>query len=252
MLKNKISLVTGGGSGIGFQIAKRFLEEGSDVILLDYKPQSLTAAAAKLKDLGKEPSITTYTCDVSCGNEVKNTAEEIKGSVGRVDVLVNSAGITDDAFMNKMSLEQWDRVMSINLRGPFLMSKELSSIMSSEQKENKDSGSIINISSIVGKVGNLGQSNYSASKGGLVSLTKTTAKEFAKYNIRCNAVLPGFIQTPMLDSVPDKVKNQIRAQIPLQQLGTPQDISNTCVFLASSQSSYITGTTIEVTGGLFC
>lgn len=250
LLKNTVSLITGAGRGIGYEVAKRFALEGSSVILVDYD-QSLGESAKRLKaDLPKNMGVHHYFCDVGCENQVKQLQMKIKEELGCLDILINAAGITDDAFMTKMNVQQWDRVMAVNLRGPFLLSKEFSSLL--ERGDSSNRTSIVNISSIVGKVGNLGQANYSASKGGLISLTKTTAKEFAKYNIRCNAVMPGFIQTPMLDSVPEKVKKAIRQQIPLQQLGTPSDISNACVFLASNQANYITGTTIEVTGGLFC
>lgn len=187
-----------------------------------------------------------HTVDVSKNESVLGLVSRIKQECPIPDVLVNCAGITRDAFMIKMSEEMFDDVIRVNLKGTFLMTQAISRLMIESKVET---GSIVNISSVSGKIGNIGQCNYSASKAGVESFTKTIAKELAKYNIRCNAVMPGFIDTPMANKVPGKILDQVIKEIPMQRLGKPEEIADVCAFLASQRSSYVTGGIIQVSGG---
>ncbi|CAL1277215.1 unnamed protein product [Larinioides sclopetarius] len=187
-----------------------------------------------------------HAVDVTKNDSVLGLVSRIKQECPIPDVLVNCAGITRDAFMLKMSEEMFDDVIRVNLKGTFLMTQAISRLMIESKVET---GSIVNISSVSGKIGNIGQCNYSASKAGVESFTKTVAKELAKYNIRCNAVMPGFIDTPMANKVPEKILEQVRKEIPMQRLGKPEEIADVCAFLASQRSSYVTGGIIQVSGG---
>ncbi|XP_072015902.1 estradiol 17-beta-dehydrogenase 8-like [Amphiura filiformis] len=249
-LAGKVALVTGGGSGIGRAVCQLFAKHGAKVAVVDVNPKSAEETAQSLAQITNDTgSHSSYAVDISNHGAVVDLVKNI-GEVYKAvpDVLVNSAGITNDDFMLKMEESKFDNVIAVNLKGTFLMTQAVSQAMTQAQTQN---GAIVNIASIVGKVGNLGQCNYSASKAGVEGFTRTVAKELAKFGIRCNVVLPGFIATPMTAAVPDKVIEKFQGIIPLGRLGEPEDIADVCLFLASDQSSYITGASIEVTGGLY-
>ncbi|GBL80453.1 Estradiol 17-beta-dehydrogenase 8 [Araneus ventricosus] len=241
LLNGRVAIVTGGGSGIGRAVCKVFAKEGATVIAADLNEASVKETIQDIS--GKH---FAHTVDVSKNDSVLELVSRIKQECPIPDVLVNCAGIIRDAFMLKMSEEMFDDVIRVNLKGTFLMTQAISRLMIESKVET---GSIVNISSVSGKIGNIGQCNYSASKAGVESFTKTVAKELAKYNIRCNAVMPGFIDTPMANKVPEKILEQVRKEIPMQRLGKPEEIADVCAFLASQRSSYVTGGIIQVSGG---
>jgi len=245
LLLGRVALITGGGSGIGRAVTSIFAKEGAIVIAADINED---AARETLQCLPDPKKHFIANVDVSSSESVKNLLSKIKEECPPPEVLVNCAGITRDCVMLNMTESMFDDVMKVNLKGTFLMTQTISKLMIESKIEN---GSIINISSVSGKIGNFGQCNYAASKAGVESFTKTVARELASYNIRCNAVMPGFIDTPMVQTVPDKVIDKIKKEIPLKHLGTPEEIADACVFLASRRSSYITGSVIQVSGGLF-
>lgn len=222
-----------------------FASEGATVIGADMNEKGMEETLAMIKDTGDHQS---YQCDVSSSASVNNLLDKIKEKYSSApQVAVNSAGITRDRTMMKLTEEDFDKVVNVNLKGTWLLNKAVGKAMLT----NKVQGSIVNISSLVGKTGNIGQTNYAASKAGVIGITKSMAKEMGKFNIRVNAVLPGFIETPMTETVPENLMQMTKLLIPLGRLGNPEEIANTCAFLASDKSSYITGATIEVTGGLF-
>lgn len=242
--KEKVVFITGAADGIGRRIAERFSECQADTFLMDIKPT--------VEDLAKELSSRyntrcfSYIGDVS---KEENCIEAIKKAVenlGRIDILVNNAGITRDNLAIKMSDEDFTKVIDVNLKGPFYLSKHAFIHMSKQRW-----GRIINISSIVGLAGQAGQANYASSKAGLIGLTKSLAREFAKRNITVNAVAPGFIQTAMTEKLDEKIKQELIKQIPLERFGTPDDVCEVVLFLASEGASYITGQVISVNGGLY-
>ncbi|XP_039252963.2 3-oxoacyl-[acyl-carrier-protein] reductase FabG-like [Styela clava] len=247
-LAGKVALVTGGGSGIGKAVCKVFANEGASVAVLDVNGDSILKTAESLsRNHGN--THCAIPLDVTSQDQVKNsikTAEETLGKKG--DVLVNSAGIIRDNLLLKLTESQFDDVLNVNLKGTFLLAQEFA--RSLVEGDHKKPGSIINLSSIVGKTGNIGQTNYAASKAGVIGLTKTIALEFGKYNVRCNAVLPGFILTPMTEGIPDLIIEKLEGSIPLKRRGNPEEVANVCLFLASNESSYVTGTCLEVAGGL--
>lgn len=241
-LKDKIAIVTGGSRGIGKAIAEKFLSEGAKVIITDIIDEG-EKFVSEAKSKGLELSF--YKCDVSDFKEVEKTIEEIYKTFGKIDILVNNAGITKDKIILMMSEEEFDKVINVNLKGTFNFTKCVLKYMSKAKY-----GKIINISSIIGLMGNAGQSNYAASKAGIIGLTKSVAKEFGKRNICVNAVAPGFIKTPMTEQLPDNVKEEYFKVIPLGRFGEVEDVANLVLFLASDESSYITGQVIQVDGGL--
>ncbi len=242
-LKDQIALITGSARGIGKEIALKFAQEGATVIISDISQEACLATAEELKKQGY--SADAVACNVTNGQAVQEMVDKILDNHNRIDILVNNAGITKDNLLIRMSEEEWDAVLNVNLKGAFICTK---AVVRSMMKARK--GKIINIASIVGVIGNAGQANYSASKAGLIGLTKTTAKEFASRGVTANAVAPGFIQTAMTDKLTDQVKEELAAAIPLKKLGSPADIANACLFLASSDADYITGQTILVDGGM--
>jgi len=242
-LKDQIALITGSARGIGKEIALKFAQEGATVIISDISQEACLATAEELKKQGY--SADAVACNVTNGQAVQEMVDKILDNHKRIDILVNNAGITKDNLLIRMSEEEWDAVLNVNLKGAFICTK---AVVRSMMKARK--GKIINIASIVGVIGNAGQANYSASKAGLIGLTKTTAKEFASRGVTANAVAPGFIQTAMTDKLTDQVKEELAAAIPLKKLGSPADIANACLFLASSDADYITGQTILVDGGM--
>ncbi|MBR1870499.1 MAG: 3-oxoacyl-[Kiritimatiellae bacterium] len=244
-LEGKVAIVTGAARGIGQAIAKAFAEEGADVALMDLDAGWLAETATAVESAGRRA--LKIAVDVADGAQVAAAVGEVQKAFGKIDVMVNNAGITRDGLLVRMSDEDWDAVLNVNLKGTFLFTREVSKIM---MKQRGTGGSIINLASVVGIMGNAGQANYTASKGGVIALTKTTSKELGKRNIRCNAIAPGFIQSKMTDVLPDEVKKAYQEQIPLKRFGTAEDVAKAAVFLASDDSSYITGQILSVNGGM--
>jgi 3-oxoacyl-[acyl-carrier protein] reductase len=243
-LKDKIALVTGASSGIGREIAIQFAKEGATV-LVNYSgsPDSAAKVVEDIKELGG--TAEAIKCDVSNFAEVENTIENIVAKYKRVDILINNSGITRDNLVMKMEFEDFKRVIDVNLMGTFNTIKCLSRYMLKQR-----SGKIVNMASVIGVTGNAGQANYAASKGGVIALTKSVAKEFATRNINCNAIAPGFIETKMTDVLNEKTKEEILTKIPMKKIGKPEDIAKVALFLASNDSDYITGQVINVDGGM--
>lgn len=242
-LKDKIALITGGGRGIGKAIALAFAREGADVVIADVNKDSLEATSREIEELGRKS--LGLEMDVTSYSKVEEAVNKILDKFGKVDILVNNAGITKDNLLLRMNEADWDAVLNVNLKGTFNCTRALSKPMIKQRK-----GRIINIASIIGIIGNPGQANYSASKAGIIALTKTSAKELASRNINVNAVAPGFIQTEMTDKLPDSLKQKMKEVIPLDRFGSPEDVAAACIFLASEDSNYITGQTVVVDGGM--
>lgn len=242
--KDKTVLVTGGSRGIGEAIVLKFASLEANVII-NYVSSSAKAIelAKKVQELGGRSLVVQG--DVSNFTESQNIIEKAIEEFGKIDILINNSGITRDNLMLRMSEEDFDQVIHVNLKGTWNMCKHITRHF----LKNK-SGSIINITSVVGIIGNPGQANYVSSKAGIIGLTKSLAKEFGSRNIRVNAIAPGFIETEMTDQLPDDVKTAYQKQIPLNKFGTTHDIANACAFLASEEASYITGQVINVNGGM--
>ncbi len=243
-LEGKNALITGGAQGIGKSIALAMAREGANVGIADVNIESAENTAAEISSLGVKG--IALKLDVSKQDSVTDAFGAFTKEAGSLDILVNNAGITKDTLLLRMKEADWDAVLNINLKGSFLCSKEAVKIMARQR-----SGKIISISSVVAAMGNPGQANYSASKAGLIGLTKTIAREYANRGIRANAVAPGFIQTAMTDALSEGVKDQMKSNIPLGQFGTPEDVADTVIFLASKESDYITGQVIHVNGGMY-
>jgi 3-oxoacyl-[acyl-carrier protein] reductase len=243
LLEGKKALVTGGAQGIGTEIIMKLLSEGASIHYCDlqegeHKPRMEEAAQ-------EGATVTFHEVNITDEAQVKAMIKEITAD-GKLDILVNNAGITRDGMVFRMSLDQWESVLKVNLTGSFIVAREVSAFMAMKQK----SGSIINMASVVGQMGNAGQTNYSASKAGLIGFTKSLAKETAKRNVRVNAVAPGFIETAMTGKLTDEIKEEYAKAIPLGRMGRPEDIANAVLYLASDLSGYITGQVIRVDGGL--
>lgn len=241
-LDDKKALVTGGGRGIGKAIALRLAEAGCDVGLCDIDLATAEETARLVEEKGR--AALAVGCDVSDGAEVGSMFKAFTEKFGGVDILVNNAGITRDALFIRMKEADWDAVLSVNLKSAYLCCKEASRLMMKAR-----SGKIINISSVIGLTGNIGQANYASSKAGLIGLTKSLARELAARNVTVNAIAPGYIQTAMTDNLPDEEKEKFLSLIPLKRLGTPLDIANSVLFLASPLADYITGKVLTVDGG---
>ena len=242
-LENKVAVITGSARGIGFAIASAFASEGALAVVIDLFQDAVDASVGQINDQGYKAA--GFAADVTDPQSIERTFAEILAQHTRIDILVNNAGITKDNLIMKMSEEDWDNVLKVNLKGTFNCIQKICRPMMKQRE-----GVIINISSVIGISGNAGQANYAASKGGVIALTKSAAKEFASRNIRVNAVAPGFIQTEMTASLPEAVINNYLDSIPLKRGGTAADVANLCIFLASEDASYITGQTINVDGGL--
>ncbi|MBU8906105.1 3-oxoacyl-[acyl-carrier-protein] reductase [Desertibacillus haloalkaliphilus] len=242
-LQDKVAIITGAGRGIGAATAKKFASEGAKVVVVDLKEEDSHQTVAELKENGSEA--IAKCVNVTKRPQVEQLMDEIIKEFGRVDVVINNAGITADSQLLKMSEEQWDDVINVNLKGVFNVTQAAAKVM----KEQK-SGVILNASSIVGSYGNFGQTNYAAAKWGVNGMTKTWAKELGKYGIRVNAVAPGFILTPMTEKMPEHVLDMMKDKAPLQDLGTPEDIANGYAFLASDEARFITGTILSIDGGV--
>ncbi|XP_059495725.1 estradiol 17-beta-dehydrogenase 8 isoform X2 [Stegostoma tigrinum] len=239
--------VKGGGSGIGRAVCQRFAKEGATVAVVDIDKG---AAEETLRTLpSDQQQHVLFVTDVTSPEHVHSLMADIQARFSRPPcVAVNCAGITADRLLLKMESDAFDQVLKVNLKGTFLVTQAVAKALVASGAEK---GSIINVGSIVGKVGNVGQANYTASKAGVVALTKTSAKELARFGIRCNTILPGFIDTPMAGKVPQKVLDKVLQLVPMGRLGDPTEVASVCTFLASDESSYITGASLEVTGGLF-
>ncbi|MBT5552005.1 MAG: 3-oxoacyl-[acyl-carrier-protein] reductase [Nitrospina sp.] len=242
-LENKVALVTGGAQGIGRTISEELVRNGAHVVLGDVNLEGAQATADAINNNGG--SASAVKIDVSNPDEVKQVFDSIKNDKKPVDILVNNAGITRDGLMIRMKEADWDSVLNINLKGSFLCSQQ-----AAKQMMKQKSGAIVNIASIVGVMGNFGQANYSASKAGVIGLTKTLAREVASRGIRVNAVAPGFIDTEMTRVLEESVRQSLIEQIPLARLGLPDDVARCVSFLVSDRSSYITGQVINVNGGM--
>ncbi|WP_370501386.1 3-oxoacyl-ACP reductase FabG [Mycolicibacterium sp. jd] len=239
LLAERVAVVTGAGQGIGREIARSLRSFGANVVLADIDGDAAKAAAEEVGGLG-------LACDVTSEEQVRAVVADTVAQFGRLDVFVNNAGVTRDASLKKMTVDQFDTVITVHLRGTWLGVREASAVM----REAK-SGSIVNISSLSGKSGNPGQTNYSAAKAGIVGLTKAAAKELAHHNVRVNAVQPGLIRTPMTAAMPPDVLAEREAAVPMKRAGEPAEVAGAVVFLASDLASYITGTVIEVGGGRY-
>ena len=242
--QGRSSIVTGASQGIGKAIALELAREGVEVILVDIQKEKLEEVADEISaDKGKA---AVFSADVSQMDEAMRVVEEVVKSSKKIDYLVNNAGITRDNLLMRMKEEEWDSVLQVNLKGVFNFSKAVIRNMI-----NNRYGRIVNISSIVGLIGNAGQCNYSASKAGVIGFTKSLAREVASRGITVNAVAPGYIATPMTESLPESVKQQFRDWIPVKRFGTPEEITHAVKFLLSDEASYITGQVINVNGGMF-
>ena len=242
-LQDKVAIITGAAQGIGLATALKFAREGAIVHVCDLRGDAVDAAVAQCRDLGARAA--GHRVDVTQRDSVDAVVAAVKQADGRIDVLVNNAGITKDARLQKMSLQQFDAVIDVNLRGVFHCAQAVADTMVAQ-----GAGVILNASSVVGIYGNFGQTNYAASKFGVIGFTKTWSRELGPKGIRVNAVAPGFVETPILATIPDKVLQQMREQVPLHRLGRPEEIANVYALLASDEASYINGAVIEVSGGM--
>jgi 3-oxoacyl-[acyl-carrier protein] reductase len=244
LLEGKTAVITGGSRGIGKGIALRFASEGANIALTNIIDNEEFADAIKeMEQFGVKAK--GYVSDASVYTDAENVIDQIVKDFGTIDILVNNAGITRDTLLMRMTEEQWDQVITVNLKSVFNLTKAAIRPMMKQK-----SGSIVNMSSVVGVTGNAGQANYSASKAGILGLTKSVAKELGSRNVRCNAIAPGFILTEMTSKLPDDVKSDWISKIPLRRGGLPEDVANVALFLASDLSSYVTGQTINVCGGM--
>lgn len=244
LLENEVALITGAGRGIGRAIAYKYATEGADVAITDLNiDEGVQAFVEELKGLGVRAA--AYASNAADFDAAHTVVEQIKADFGRIDILVNNAGITRDGLMMRMTEQQWDAVINVNLKSAFNMIHAVTPIMMGQR-----TGSIINMASVVGVSGNAGQSNYSASKAGMIGLAKSVAKELGSRGVRANAIAPGFIITDMTAVLSEEVKKQWAAQIPLRRGGTPEDVANVATFLGSDLSSYVTGQVVHVCGGM--
>ncbi|MHA2105826.1 MAG: 3-oxoacyl-ACP reductase FabG [Candidatus Hodarchaeales archaeon] len=243
--KNEVVVITGAGRGIGFEIARQFLLKGAKIVVIDLDTERWVQSLHENKIFSEENLLVLKT-DITKFGSLKEKIKEIIEKFGKINILVNNAGVNRDGLMLKMSIEDWDTVFNVNLKATFLITQIIANYM----KDNNINGKIVNVISTAGKHGNFGQSNYAASKAGLFAFTKSIARELARFNIRVNAVMPGLVDTPMTKSMNQEIKEKRIKEIPLQRMGEPIDVANAVLFLASSNASYITGSVIQVDGGL--
>lgn len=244
MAKDRVAIVTGASRGIGKNISLALAACGAKIVAVDIDLAATEAMVAELKALGTEA--IAVQGNVTLSADAEKMVQAAVEAFGRVDILVNNAGITRDALLLRMKDEDWDAVLNVNLKGAFLCSRAAAKVMSKQRY-----GRIINIASVVGQMGNAGQANYCASKAGLMGLTRSNARELARRNVTVNAVAPGFIATDMTDALPEKTREELTAQIPLERLGSADDIAHAVVFLAQEKSGYITGQVLAVNGGMY-
>jgi 3-oxoacyl-[acyl-carrier protein] reductase len=244
MVKDRVAVVTGASRGIGRSIALALAAGGAKIVAADISLEGCEALVAELAKNGTEG--LAVQCNVAMPDDAERLIAAATERFGRVDILVNNAGITRDGLLMRMKDEEWDAVLNVNLKGAFVCTRAVSKVMSKQRY-----GRIINIASIVGQMGNAGQANYCASKAGLIGLTKSVARELARRNVTANAVAPGFIATDMTEALPEKARQDLAAQIPMERLGSVDDIANAVLFLASDNSAYITGQVLAVNGGMY-
>jgi 3-oxoacyl-[acyl-carrier protein] reductase len=242
-LSNKVSIITGAAQGIGLATALKFAQEGATVIVCDIKQAGVDDAVAQCRALGA--TAEGFVMDVTQRAVIDDVVAQVKAKYGRIDVLVNNAGITQDARLQKMTAEQFDRVIDVNLRGVFNCTQAVADGMVAQ-----GSGVILSASSVVGLYGNFGQTNYAATKFGIIGFTKTWSRELGPKGVRVNAVAPGFISTPMVAAMPEKVLQDLCTKVHLRRIGKPEEIANVYAFLASDEASFINGEVIEVSGGI--
>lgn len=243
-LKDKVAVVTGGGQGIGREISIYLAKHGANVVVGDLDEEKANKVAKEVEELGVKS--LGARIDVAVKSDAYGIIETAVNAFGAVDILVNNAGITRDAMLHKMTEEEFDQVINVHMKGTYLCMQAAAIHM-----RQRKTGKIVNISSIAGKVGNIGQVNYSGAKAGIVGMTKAAAKELARYQVNVNAIQPGFIDTEMTQAIPEKVKEIKIAEIPMEKIGSPSDIAKAVVFLSSDYADYITGNIIEVTGGRY-
>ncbi len=243
-LKGKVALVTGAAQGIGKAVALLLARNGADIVVSDVNLEKAEETAREIEGLGQR-ALATKT-NVADANDVERMVQAVLEQFGRIDILVNNAGITRDKLLLRMSDEDWDAVLGVNLRGTFLCTRAVIRPMAKQK-----SGKIVSIASVVGAMGNAGQANYGASKAGVIGFTKTIAREYAGRGINVNAIAPGYIETPMTEALPDKAKEELKRLIPMDRLGKPEDVAEAVLFLVSEASNYITGQVLHVNGGIY-
>ena len=243
-LTGKVALVTGAAQGIGKAVALMLARNGADIVVSDVNVEKAQETSQEIQSLGRKA--LALKVDVSRPDDVDRMVQTIVEQFGRIDILVNNAGIARDKLILRLTEEDWDAVLDVNLKGTFNCTKAVVRHMMKQR-----SGKIVNIASVVGEMGNAGQANYAASKAGVIGLTKTIAREFAQRGITVNAIAPGYIQTPMTDALPEKAKEELKRMIPMERLGQPEDVANAVLFLVSEASSYITGQVLNVNGGIY-
>jgi 3-oxoacyl-[acyl-carrier protein] reductase len=243
-LKGKVALVTGAAQGIGKAVALLLARNGADIIVSDINLEKAEETAREVEGLGQR-ALAVKT-NVAEANDVEKMVQTALERFGRIDILINNAGITRDKLLLRMSDEDWDAVLGVNLRGTFLCTRAVIRPMAKQK-----SGKIVNIASVVGTMGNAGQANYGASKAGVIGFTKTVAREYAPRGINVNAIAPGYIETPMTEALPEKAKEELKRMIPMDRLGKPEDVAEAVLFLVSEASTYITGQVLHVNGGIY-
>ena len=243
-LKGKVALVTGAAQGIGKAVALLLARNGADIIVSDINLEKAEETAREVEGLGQR-ALAVKT-NVAEANDVEKMVQTALERFGRIDILINNAGITRDKLLLRMSDEDWDAVLGVNLRGTFLCTRAVIRPMAKQK-----SGKIVNIASVVGTMGNAGQANYVASKAGVIGFTKTVAREYAPRGINVNAIAPGYIETPMTEALPEKAKEELKRMIPMDRLGKPEDVAEAVLFLVSEASTYITGQVLHVNGGIY-
>ena len=244
-LRGQVAVVSGASRGIGRAIALRLAREGADLALLARSEEGLSGVVSEARDLHRDRKVLPIACDVGVAKNVQEAIERITGELGRIDILVNNAGITRDNLLLRMSEEEWDEVLAVNLKSVFNLSKAVARHMLRSR-----SGRIVNVTSVVGLIGNAGQANYAASKGGIIAFTFSLARELASRGITVNAVAPGFIDTDMTAAMPEEARKSFSERIPLGRFGRPEDVAEVVVFLSGPSAGYITGEVIRVDGGL--
>ena len=243
-LTGKVALVTGAAQGIGKAVALLLARHGADIVVSDINLEKAEETAKEIESIG--PKAMAIKVNVASLNDVEQMVEAVLKKFGRIDILINNAGITRDKLILRMTEEDWDIVLNVNLKGTFNCTKAVVRHMAKQR-----SGKIVSIASVVGEMGNAGQVNYAASKAGVIGLTKTIAREFAKRGINVNAIAPGYIETPMTEVLSDKVKEELKRLIPMERLGKPDDVAEAVLFLVSEESNYITGQVLNVNGGIY-